>query len=142
MECEPTMSEANDGREAAAEPNHEIAFNEIVRVAFENTLQTGMLLLEAEDPVGQEPYLLIGLLGAVLAQLAPEAPAELQLYTYDALGFGCAEIRGCRSTKALPEALVADARAIGVRLTLVSRGDRSSVLVSVRSGEVSQGRAA
>ncbi len=116
MECEPT-----------------IAFNEIIRCAFENSDLTGMLVLEAEHPVAHEPYLLIALVGELINQLAPEAPGELKLFTYDALGFGCAEIRGARPMEQLPAALVEDARAAGVKLQLVSRSSSCSVLLSVPS---------
>ena len=116
MGCEPT-----------------IAFNEIVRCAFENTSHTGMLVLEAEDPVAHAPYLLIAFVGALINQLAPEAPGELRLFTYDALGFGCAEIRGARPMSELPAALLEDARLAGVTVQLVSRSTSCSVLLSVPS---------
>ena len=116
MECEPV-----------------VPFNEIVRVAFEGTHLTGRLVLEAEDPVAPEPYLLIALVGAVINALAPDAPGELKLFTYDALGFGCAEIRGARPMRALPAMLVEDARRVGVKLQLVSRSGSSSVLLTVPS---------
>ena len=121
MECEPT-----------------VAFNEIVRCAFENTRLTGMLVLEAEDPVEQEPYLLIALVGALINHLAPEGRGELKLYTYDALGFGCAEIRGARPMIGLPPDLLADAGAVGVKLQLVSRPGSCSVLLSVPSAPMAQ----
>lgn len=116
MECEPA-----------------VAFNEIVRTAFENTRHTGMLVLEAEDPVAHEPHLLIALVGALINELAPDAPNELKLYTYDALGFGCVELRGARPMAVLPAALVADAESIGVNLQLVPRVGCSSVLLTVPS---------
>ena len=113
-----------------------IAFNEVVRCAFENTRLTGMLVLEAEQSIDQEPYLLIALVGALINEVAPVTPRELKLYTYDALGFGCVEIRGARPMTALPAELVADAAAVGVKLQLVCRPGSSSVLLTVPSASL------
>ena len=114
-----------------------VPFNEIVRVAFEATQQTGMLLLEAEDPVEQEPYLMIALVGALIRELMVEG-GELKLITYDAFGFGCLEIRGGKAISALPASLIEDARQLGVKLQL----SKSVVLLSAPSAEMEFARAA
>ena len=117
-------------------------FNEIVRCAFESTGLTGMLVLQAEDPVAHEPYELIDLVGELISVMAPDAPGELKLYTYDALGFGCVELRNGRSIATLPASLTSAAEKLGVRLQLVPRPGRCSVLLTVPSAVAMIRRAA
>jgi hypothetical protein len=110
-----------------------IDLNGIVRYALESSGVAGQLVLDAEENVEPSPYHLMDLIGALIFLLAPEAPGQLRLYTYDALHVGCLELRGARAISALPPALVTEAARLGVKLQLARQGFRCTVLMTVPS---------
>ena len=116
--------------------------NGIVGYAFEASGVGGATTLEAEDPVVHSAYELIGLLGSVFLLVAPPAPQQMRVLTYDALNHGCVEIRGARALSVLPRSILEHARAIDVRLQLVRTSDGCSVLFAVSTAPSMARRAA
>ncbi len=80
------------------------------------------------------PFGLPALLSALLHFVAPPAPAQLRIYTWDVLGLGALlEVRGARELESLPGAMHSLAAQVGVKLQFSKQLNSASVLLTLPS---------
>ena len=104
----------------------------IVTNALQGSGVDGTMMLGGSAHPVAVPFGLPALMTALLHFVAPDAPGQLRVYTYDVLHIGCLlEVRGARALQELPEQLTQLAQGLGVKLRLFCTGSSSSVQLTL-----------
>ncbi len=104
----------------------------VVSDALASSGVDGTVMLAANAHAVAIPFGLPALISGLLHFVAPEAPHQLRVYTYEVLNVGCLlEVRGGRELTSLPEQLTELATRMGVRLHFFRQAKSSSVLLNL-----------